>query len=178
MALDTDIKCWKYENYVLPYSTFTNDTPKLTHDQVEELLRVASEVGFRDSASVRRRMGVNGAAALSVYEVAKWYFFGSKNRKAFKQQFPEDKIDKAYTGWYLRIPEGGFIDKIATWVDKAVQNIYHFSVALHDNQHIIIDDVPHVFNKGDVLWFNIRSTYEIPRTESEQLWACILVAEY
>ena len=123
-------------------------------------------------------MGVRGADALSVYEVAKWYYFGAQNRKRFKAQFPNDKISKAYTGWYLRIPSGGFIDKIATWVDKASQNIYYFSVALYDNQCILIDDVPHVFNSGDVLWFNLRSTYEIPKTETEQLWACILVAEY
>ena len=178
MAQDINIEYWKYDNYVLPYSTFTNNTPKLTDENVNELLEIASKVSFRDSSSVRRRMGVNGAAALSVYEVAKWYYFGSQNRKRFKAQFPHDKISKAYTGWYLRVPEKGFIDKIAMWVDKASQNIYYFSVALHDGQRILIDDVPHTFNRGDVLWFNLKSTYEIPVTDTEQLWACILVAEY
>lgn len=123
-------------------------------------------------------MGVNGINALSVYEVAKWYFFGAKNRAEYKSVFPSDKMDKAFTGWFLRVPVNGFIDKIATWTDKATQNMHYFSVALNDGQKIIIDDVEYTFNAGDVCWFNIRSTYEIPVTPTEQLWACILVAEY
>lgn len=123
-------------------------------------------------------MGVNGVNSLSVYNTSKWYFFGHKLRAEYKQQFPADKIAKAFTGWYLNIPKGGFIDKITTWEDRASQNMHYFSVALYDNQVIIINDREHTFNAGDVCWFNIRNSYEIPQTDTEQLWACLLVAEY
>lgn len=172
------MKSFQFDTSVISYSTCTNDYKKLEPAQVETLLDISKQVAFRDSSSVRRRMGVNGANALSVYNVSKWYFFGHQLRAQYKAQFPKEKIDKAFTGWYLHIPVNGFIDKIATWVDKTTQNMHYFSVALHDNQQIYIDDELHTFNKGDVCWFNIKSTYEIKTTATEQLWACILVAEY
>lgn len=172
------MKSWKYDESVIPYSSSTNETTKISAGSANILLDISTRVTFRDSKSVRRRMGVNKWNALSVYNVAKWYFFGHKNRAEYKAQFPADKIEKAFTGWYLHVPEGGFIDKIATWVDKTTQNMHYCSIALHDNQTILINDQPYTFNKGDVCWFNIKCTYEIPVTTTEQLWACILVAEY
>lgn len=178
MAHHINIEYWKYGDYVSPYCTFTNNTKQISPEQVQALNEVAEQVTFKDSKSVRRRMGVNGPNALSIYETAKWYFFGAANRAKYKAQFPADKIAKAFTGWFLRVPPDGFIDKIANWTNKATQNMYYCSIALRDNQLIMIDDRPHVYNAGDVCWFNIRSTYEIPKTATEQLWACILVAEY
>lgn len=174
----TNIKSWTYDISAIPYSSYTNNTNRVAASNTAVLKEIASTVSFKNSNSYRRRMGVNGANALSVYEVSKWYFFGHKARDLYKQQFPADKIEKAFTGWFLRIPAAGFIDTIATWVDKTTQNMHYFSIALHDNQQIVIDGVLHTFNEGDVCWFNIKCVYEIPTTTTEQLWACILVAEY
>jgi len=146
----------------------------------DEIVKLGNEIAarlpFKDSKSVRRRMGVNAHNALSIYETSKWYKFGYQLRKQYKSLFPPEVIEKAFTGWFLRIPENGFIDKIATWVNKPAYNMSYYSIALRDNQLIIIDDVPMVFNAGDVCEFCIKKTYEIPRTETEQLWACVLVA--
>lgn len=124
-------------------------------------------------------MGVNGINALSVYNTSKWMTFGRKLREEFKAQFPQDMIEKTFTAWFLHIPANdGFTDEIATWESKPCGNMHYYSVALRDGQTIIIDGETHTFDTGDVCWFNIKSRYQIPHSSKEQMWACLLVADY
>lgn len=149
----------------------------VTIDKVEALRSLSDMVTFRDSSSVRRRMGVNGSKALSIYNTAKWYNFKAAVRNNFRECFPTEIQEIAFIGWYLHIPENGFIDKIATWVNKPTTNVFYYSIALHDNQRIYIDDVLHTYNAGEVCHFCIKSTYEIKKEDPEQLWACMLVVK-
>ena len=77
--------------------------------------------------------------------------------------------DKANEIYFLKTEKGDFIPASLKF-DKSFYTMV--SVALYDNQQIVVNGVKHVLNTGDVIRFNLNNEYELPEVETQGLWLC------
>jgi hypothetical protein len=149
--------------------------PALSAEQQAELIELSKEMKWIEAYSFRRRMGVNGADALSIYKNTRWFTWTAKQRNKYKALLPEHMVNQAVVGWYLDLPAGdGFLDRMTVWVDKPNSGTA-IAYALRGDQTILINDKPVLVKQGQGIGFSLREIHEIKPSEEGQLWACVMV---
>lgn len=153
------------------YSRF----PTLSEENLEALLALRRELPMVESLSFRRRMGANGVNNLSVYLNSRSFNWTRTQRELFRKAMPDVQIDRALVYSFLEIPpKVGFLDRMITWVDTRQAGTM-LSYALKGTNEILLDDKPVQVARGEGIGFSLRTVHEINKSESGQLWACIMV---
>lgn len=148
--------------------------PALDPETQEALLNLSTTVSYVEAKSHRRRMGANGASALSIYSSSRYFSWDAKTRETFKSLFPAAHRN-GVVWWFLKFPEKkGFLDLQTTWIGKP-QSGTIISYALNDGQSIIIGDEAVTLKKGEGIGFNLQIPHEVPKGQPEQLWACAMI---
>lgn len=151
--------------------------PSVTKEQVDLLTELAKEVKFTNATGYRRRVGVNGTKALSIYHYSKWFDWNSKQRAAYRKAWTEEQLSVVVQGWFIRYPKRtGFLDEIDAWIDKPNSGTI-LGISLEDGQVIKVDGKLHTVNKGEVIKFNVSLIHSVPKVRETNLWACIMIRE-
>lgn len=151
---------------------------KLSKEKLSTIQELASRTTLYPAVGSRRRIGANGANALSVYNYDRWFGWSSVDRKTFKSVFPEEVIDRAIVGHFLEIPEGGFLDVMTAWVDTTQAGyMVSFNIGEEDAT-IIVSGKEVVVPVGGSVSFSLAEVHSIPKKSSgRDLWACVMLLE-
>jgi hypothetical protein len=142
-------------------------------ESMQTLEDLHQEVKMIPAVGPRRRVGANGASALSTYSVSKMFNWTAAQRDLFKDQFKGTVHDKIIQGWFLELPEHvGFLDLMNYWVDKPLSGSI-MCIAMKD-QTIHLDKKPVVLTKGQKITFHLSTLHELKRSPEGQLWACVM----
>lgn len=113
----------------------------LSEEKIGALVAYAKEVPLVPATSYRRRTGMNKQDNLSVYSVAKVERQPLAERRLFRDNMPEEYVNRALTEYFIEYPpKTGHLDVQTYWTDKP-RSMKIVAAALRDKQSIWIDDV-------------------------------------
>lgn len=151
--------------------------PPLSKENVEALTQLYAELDPPEAVSHHRRNGVNIQNNLSVYKNTKWFWWSRKQRQLFKDNYLPAFTSKALVGYFIEFPaKRGFLDRMEAWVDASSAGVI-IAYALHDNQHIWLDDKKVVLSKGEGIAFSLRRVHEVKPSKTRAVWANLMVTE-
>lgn len=146
----------------------------LSEESVAELLELKSQVKFSNATGSRRRQGMNGLNALSIYNYSKWFEWRHKQRELVKTILPARQTETAKQVWFLEIPKKtGFLDVMTYWVGKGHQCGKVCAYALQDQSMIVGGRDVHV-KKGEGIYFCLSEVHSIKPSKEGQLWFCVM----
>lgn len=140
-------------------------------EEVKEIvpeLRRASGVGLRKSDA--------GGSSISVYDHVRWQHFSAPQKAAWKQLMPPSLVSTFLQATFVRLPASLGKMYPTTVADESATPIGAFlSVALNDNQNIIVNSERFILNAGDAIFFQVTDTYETMPADTEALWSVNVV---
>uniref|UniRef100_A0AB39CDC0 Uncharacterized protein n=1 Tax=Pseudomonas phage RVTF4 TaxID=3236931 RepID=A0AB39CDC0_9VIRU len=150
--------------------------PALTEAQVEDLLKLQTELKMTDAVGHRVRIGANAPNKMSKYSYSRWFSWTRHQRALYKSIIPEHIVSRSLQCWFLKFdPVVGFLDEMTVWVGKASSGTV-IAYALQDGMSITLDNGHRVHvPKGEGISFHLSTVHEVPPTKQGGLWACVMI---
>lgn len=144
---------------------------KLTPVKIKNIIDLKKDVEL-NTKRVRVSNGIPGA-----YRHTNWNEWSSDKRDRFKSNFDVDLVNRSVIGWFLELPaHTGNLPYNDTWVDARMAGTV-YSYALQPDTQIIIDGTKFVLDEGQGIKFSLKVPHEIPVSQIEQNWACMMCFE-
>jgi len=149
--------------------------PALTDAQVEDLVKLQSELTMSESTGHRLRVGKNILEKESKYSYSRWFSWNRHQRALYKSIIPEHIVKRSLQCWFLKFaPVSGFLDEMTYWVGKPGSGTC-ISYALQDGMSIELDGrVVHV-PKGEGISFSLCTVHQVHPSKLGGLWACVMI---
>jgi hypothetical protein len=132
-----------------------NYLPKESLDSLNSAL-VECKGKFKNSMGVRSKQGLNGLS--SVFETHKYFDMSPDLRELTKSCLSEQAFLEAIEVYFLRFPEGGFLDDY-----KAVPNCFLEckSVLLTDTATVVVAGTTYNLVKGDTITIPLKEVHSV-----------------
>ena len=144
-------------------------------DNLEPLLNADADWRRAEGKLLRN----SDTGEVSVYDHVRWKWFSKDLKQAWKSSIPQEVVDTYLTSTLLRIPADGKLYPTTIGKQTATHVVGCFlSIALKDNQHIIINGNKYSLGKGDAILFSPTDTWETDSVDEEALWSVNIVPAY
>lgn len=156
----------------------------LTNKQAKTILSAVDFSQMKASYGHRRRTGAHGVDNLSNYQYGRKDKFNAALNKACAELLPKALFDNYLQVHILHLPKSGLLDKQITWqqaangthAHKLTPSIASFvAIALHTNQHFIVDDKKYRLNMGDCIVFDPEHPHEIKPVKKEETYLVVML---
>lgn len=134
-------------------------------------LRQAKGVGLRTDIHANRE-------SLSSYSYIKYLDYPKDLKAELDLTFGRDIMKGLVASNVLHLDIGQRLDRTDHWMYRDAPFSF-LSLALHDNQKIIVNDEEFILDKGDAIWFKPDGgTHEIKPVDSPNTWVVLVVGDY
>jgi len=144
---------------------------KLDRVKIKNVIDLKKDVEF-NTKRIRVTRGKPG-----VYRHTNWNEWSAEKRDRFKSNFDPELVNKSVIGWFLQIPADiGNLPYNDTWVNADMAGTV-YSYALQPDTQIILNGMKFVLDEGQGIKFSLKIPHEIPASQNEQNWACMMCFE-
>lgn len=130
----------------------------ITNSSIDRLNNALSGYSskFKNSMGVRSKQGLNGRS--SVFETLKFFDMHSDLRTLVKECLGEEDLQEAIEVYFLRFPEGGFLDDY-----KAVPTCFLSceAILLTERANVTISKKEYSLVKGDTITIPLKEVHSV-----------------
>jgi len=133
----------------------------ITKSNIDKLNSKLAEysIKFKNSMGVRSKQGLNGRS--SIFETLKYFDMPNDLRALTKECLSDKEFQEAIEVYYLRFPEGGFLDDY-----KAVPTCFLVckAILLTDTAYVTISGKEYHLTKGDTITIPLKDIHSVKTT--------------